>query len=213
MVDAPNNDFEPQPPMTPVVPESRPGFLASTTGKLVLGGAALLVVLIIVGVIAWVFLFNTPSSQVGQVTTRVVNPSGSVITSGSPVTGTDPVTEPQEKPLESTFTFRNVFAPTLKEPTPAAVVASITAPPVATGDDSAELVKSVPKDTLYLVSIQTVDGKKAATFIWNGALYSLGEGDTLSGTPWKVVEIGESSVVMLYGDTQVTLSTGQGLSK
>ena len=38
-------------------------------------------------------------------------------------------------------------------------------------------------------------------------------GDPIADTPWKVVSIGDTSVVMLYGDTQVTLTTGQGLSK
>jgi hypothetical protein len=71
----------------------------------------------------------------------------------------------------------------------------------------------VPADTLYLQSIQTTNGKRTATFIWNGATYTVGEGETLSGTPWKVVQIKENSAVMLYGDTEVTLTVAQGLSK
>ena len=41
----------------------------------------------------------------------------------------------------------------------------------------------------------------------------LSKGDTLLDTPWKVVDIGDDSVEMLYGDTEVTLTVGQGLSK
>ena len=212
MVDAPNSQFDPQ-PVVPVTEEKRANLLTSTVGKVIIGVVALVLVLVVIGVALWFFMFATPADQAAQVTNRAVNPAGATATSATAdPAGATPITDPQEKPLESTFTFRNVFAPTLKRPTPESVIESITAPATSTSGSSSTDVK-VPADTLYLVSIQTVDGAKTASFIWNGATYSLGEGDTLSGTPWKVVEIGDSSVVMLYGDTQVSLSTGQGLSK
>ena len=62
-------------------------------------------------------------------------------------------------------------------------------------------------------SIQTVNGVKTATLIWNGTTYNAVEGDTLGDTPWKVLEVNSDSVLMLYGDTQVTLTTGQILTK
>lgn len=224
MVDAPNN-FDLQQPTVPVTEEKPAGFLASTLGKIVIGAVALVVALAVIGTLVWMAFFNTPTSQApSKAASRIVTPATSAAASGSaPAAESDPITDPPEKPLESTFTFRNVFAPTVKKPTPDAVIASITAPPVATaaastnsgsgsGSGSSILTK-VDKNTLYLVSIQTVNSEKTATFIWNGTLYTLKEGDTLADTPWKVVTIGDSSVVMLYGDTQVTLTTGQGLSK
>jgi hypothetical protein len=210
LVDAPDNlDPQPMPPIPPA--EERVSFLASTTGKIVLGVVALVVVLAILGTIAWVFVFSAPSAGLTNgVVAATVKPV-STTTSASPSTSdTASAVEPQQKPLESTFTFRNVFAPTLAVPAPASTLSSITAESSSTTKVSAS---SVPQDTLFLVSIQTEDGKKTATFIWNGTTYTLSEGGTIPDTPWKVLEIGESTVVMLYGDTQVTLSTGQGLSK
>ena len=59
----------------------------------------------------------------------------------------------------------------------------------------------------------TVDGVKTATFVWNGASYTLAEDGEIPNSPWKVLQINSNSVVMLFGDTQVTLSTGEGLTK
>lgn len=222
MVDAPNN-YDSQQPTVPVAEEKPAGFLASTLGKIVIGAVALVVALAVIGTLVWMAFFNTPTSQApGKVVTRVVTPATSTAASGSaPVAESDPITDPPDKPLESTFTFRNVFAPTVKKPTPDAVIASITAPAVATASSStnsgsgstSNILTKVDKNTLYLVSIQTVNSDRTATFIWNGTLYTLKVGDTIADTPWKVVSIGDSSVIMLYGDTQVTLTTGQGLSK
>ena len=58
-----------------------------------------------------------------------------------------------------------------------------------------------------------MNGEKVATFIWNGQTYVLSEGESIPDSPWKVLEINDDSVVMLFGDTRVTLSTGQGLTK
>jgi len=208
VVDAPNSP-DPQQPAVPVAVERPAGFLASTTGKLVLGGIALVVVLVVIGAIAWAFLFNTPSSApTGQGSSSTPQPGVSA-TKAAPTSQTAPIVEPQEQPLESTFVFRNVFAPTLKAPTPASDIASALASTTSSSEEKVD----VPKNTLYLSSIQTVDGKKTATFTWNGETYTLSEGETIKNTPWKVVEIGDSSVVMLYGDSQVTLATGQGLTK
>jgi len=208
VADIPDNLDPPQPVEPSGTSEQRVGFFGSTVGKVVLALAALVVVLIVIGLFAWFFLLNSSAPQSGP-SSATTSSGGSTVTSGSAAASESiPPVEPQERPLESTFTFRNVFAPTLKQPTPAAEVASATS-----SSSTSESAESVPENTLYLKSIQTENGKKTATFIWNGQTYKLGEGDTIPDTPWKVVEIGDSSVVMLYGDTQVTLSPGQGLSK
>ena len=219
MVDAPNSfDPEPIPGSTP--PAERPaGFLASTTGKLVVGGIAVLVVLGIIGAIVYIFLLNpsTPSTTTGntvvvpQVGAKRVAQPGSVVP-----TQTEPIVDPLGKPLESTFTFRNVFAPTLKEqlPTPVASAPTTSAGTASTTTSSTTpTTPKIPADTLFLQSIQTVNGHTTATFIWNGATYVLAEGDTIPNTPWKVISIGSNSVLMVFGDAEVTLTTGQGLTK
>ena len=48
---------------------------------------------------------------------------------------------------------------------------------------------------------------------WNGQTYTLAEGESIPNTPWQVLEINSSTVVMLYGDARITLSVGVGISK
>ena len=214
MVDTPNS-FDPAP--APEVPADKPqNFFASTTGKLIIGAVALILVVCIVGAIAWAFLLNGSSPrQTPTAGTSIINPA-SKPTSGS-VNPADaaPIVDPQDKPLESTFTFRNVFAPTLKEQFPVTEDASTTSSTSSGSSSSSTTTTTVkiPADTLYLQSIQTVNGRTTATFIWNSSTYTLKEGESIPDSPWKVLSIGNSSVVMLFGDTQVTLSTGQGLTK
>jgi hypothetical protein len=182
---------------------SKPSFLKSPAG-IIVAVAVVVVLLIAAGLAVYFFLFSggaggDASPTVKTITTGSAKP-GSVAAS---VTLELPVTEPQDKPLESTFSFRNIFAPTVKRPVAVVVQSS----------SSSTATLNVPADTLYLVSIDEVNGERMASFIWNDATYQLGEGDTISGTPWKVLDIRSDSVVMLFGDTEVTLTVGQGLSK
>lgn len=210
MVDAPQiPDQQPNPPET----GTTQSFIATPTGRWVVGGVGAVVLLVLVGVAGW-FVYSMMMSPSGTSTpsvTTVVKPGGGTSTSVA-ASESAPITEPAEKPLGSTFTFRNVFAPTLKQPVAAASTSSSSGSSSSSSSSSASTI-DVPADTLYLVSIQTVDGERMATFIWNDKSYTLGVGDGISGTPWKVLQINSSSVVMLYGDTEVTLTTGQGLSK
>jgi hypothetical protein len=208
MVDNPNG-FDPDAPPVPMtIDEEAPkGFLGSTTGKWVVGGIALVLVLIAIGVAAYVFLFSTPATVVVTSVTPP-KPAGVVTTGSVSPTATAPIVVPGERPLTSTFTFRNIFAPTMAEP-----VAAIPETSTAAASSGTTATPNVPADTLYLASIQTVDGKQTATFIWNKQTYTLGEGDPIPNSPWQVLQINTSSVVMLFGDTQVTLSLGQGLTK
>jgi len=47
----------------------------------------------------------------------------------------------------------------------------------------------------------------------NDQTYTLAAGEVISGTPWQVLSVSSTSVTMLYGDTQVTLTVGQGITK
>lgn len=202
MADVFNNSTDPQAPPTSET-GGKPSFLKSPAGIIV---AVVVVALLLVaaGLAVYLFLFSSGSGgdappTVRTITTGTAKPGSA----GASATLELPVTEPQERPLESTFSFRNIFAPTVKRPTP------FVPPSSSTSTSSLD----VPADTLYLVSIDEVDGERKATFIWNDETYQLAEGDGIAGTPWKVLDIRSDSVVMLYGDTEVTLTVGQGLSK
>lgn len=196
----------PQPDVAPdTLPADKPSFLATPTGRLVVGGVAACILLGLLAFVAAAFLGARLQSPVKTVNVGVTT---STPTGGSTVaTTTVPIAEPQERPLSSTFTFRNIFAPTVKPPKAASSSSG--------SGTSASTTTSVtvPADTLYLQSIETVNGEKTATLIWNGATYAATAGDTLGDTPWKVLEVNSDSVLMLYGDTQVTLTTGEILTK
>jgi hypothetical protein len=201
----------------PQLPSAEPGektqFFATQTGRWVIIGVALVVVAGIAGFVLLTVMNSGFFGQSAPVVQQTV-PIGSLAASSSAAATTAaPITNPQSRPLESSFTFRNVFAPTLKEPTdlPTNTTGSSTSSSSSSTTDADSI--DVPADTLYLVSIQTSNGEKTATFIWNNQSYTAAEGGTLAGTPWQVLEINDESVVMLYGDTEVTLTVGQGLSK
>lgn len=210
MADVPNNT---DPQLPPSDSGQKTQFFATPTGRWVIIGVALVAV---VGIAAAALLFVINAGLFGQDAPVVQQPVpiGSLAASSSAVATSAPITNPASRPLESSFTFRNIFAPTLKEPvTPTTTTGSSTTSSSSESSSSSSESIDVPADTLYLVSIQTTDGEKTATFIWNNESFTAAEGGTLSGTPWQVLEINDESVVMLYGDTEVTLTVGQGLSK
>jgi type IV pilus biogenesis protein PilP len=192
-----------QEPQPPVPSEPKPNspvvvFLTSSTGRLIIGGILLFVVIVVAGTFAFFFLVNAGNN--GGVPVAPAPGAGS-----QPTTAVVVPTNPPEQPLEDTFTFRNVFAPTVKPP--AEVVASSES-----SETSSATSTNGPEDTLILKSIQVEDGVQKATFEWNGAEYTVAEGDTVDSSPWKVLEISSDSVVMLFGDSRVTLTVGQGFS-
>ena len=183
-------------------------FLATTTGKIALGGLLLLVV---VGVLAAIFLtfFNGAPGQSGGTSPGVtIKPSASVTeTALAPV-------EPEQASLRDSFTFRpNIFAPTVSLPASSPAAETTVTAPGTNGQPGTPAGPIVPDNTLLLQSIQVVNGANQATLIWNGVTYAVGAGDELSGTPWEVLSISESSVVMLFGDNRITISLGQGITK
>lgn len=183
------------------------GFLGSTTGRIVLGAA---VVLVILGAAAAIFLtFFSGAGSNGS--TPTVTPAPAAQPSTAPASDVDSPTVRNAVPLQDSFTFRNIFRPTVSPPSTKTADAGDGASGDTSGTGGGTV--SYPDDTLVLLSIKTVDGEPVGTFYWNGTEYTAGQGDRLGETPWRVIEISGSSAVMQYGDTRVTLSVGQGLSK
>lgn len=176
------------------------GFLSTTLGKLVVGGVLVLVLAGILGAIAVFYLFSQADSLVNEAVTPA---PGSIETSS---VGEVVPAEREAPRLEDTFTFRNIFAPTVKPSVPESDPASVDGTGTTGGT-------SVPQDTLFLESVSVIDGDTVATLLWNGTTFVVGEGEDLEGTPWRVLDINGASVTMLYGDTSVTLTVGQALGK
>jgi len=201
MVDNMNAEEPIAPPPAPKPKSAFVTFMTSSTGKLVAGGIVLFIALVVLGALAFFFLVNAGNPP----DVAVVVPGGS-----EPATETVVPANPPQQPLDETFTFRNVFAPTV---TPAEDPSTETAASTSTTSGSTSTPTSNgPQDTLILKSIRVESGVYIAKFEWNGVEYDAVEGDQIGTSPWKVVTINSDSVVMLYGDSQVTLEVGQGIS-
>jgi hypothetical protein len=203
MADVPNAPIQSPEPVPGLAPKA--GFLSSTTGKVVLAVAALVVLLAIAGVVLGIFAFGGLNSWLKSGSVTVVPATGAVAATTTTSVAGVVIVEPPQKPLSASFTFRNVFAPSIKAPVPASAEASSSGTSTSGSTDS--------PDTLYLIDIVTTDSGRQGVFVWNGVTYTEGAGGVIDSSPWKVLEVGSDSVLMLYGDTQVTLSLGQGVSK
>jgi hypothetical protein len=133
---------------------------------------------------------------------------------------------PEPVPLTDVFTFRDIFKPTVKAQKTAAPVpvagtaAPAGAPATASGSTGASTsgvtqptVGTAGDETLYAQDIITQDGETIAVVVYSGTVYELAEGERVGDSPWQVLEIQETAIVMLYGDTKVTVAIGQGISK
>lgn len=183
-------------------PNSRRGFF------IVLGALAVLAIVAGIAVALVLFVFNGAKDDIEvRVTPTQQNSTGSTTT-----TATSAASGPADAVAnDEVFTFRDIFKPLVGATAPdttAGTAADTTGGTTDTVDTS-----EYAADTLYLLAIQTDGDVPSAQMVWNQKEYLLSEGDVIPGTPWKVLDIRTDDVVMLYGDQQVVLSVGQGISK
>jgi hypothetical protein len=180
----------------------KPSLLASRNGKILIGVLAL--VLVAAAAVGAFFVFFSGGGDGSNIAT--VPPVASKSTTQTASIEASP-TEPPRKSLQALFTFRNIFRPS-------SIPVSEQAPTGGTGaPGSASDYSSIPANTLYFISVENTNGQPVANFFWNGAVYSGGAGARLGDTPWQVISISGNSATMMFGDTQITLSVGQGLTK
>jgi hypothetical protein len=177
-------------------------------GVVLLALGALVIIAGIVAALA-LFVFNNKPADIEVRAPQTPAASESSGTA-SPTTGVG--TKVTAVGNDQVFTFRDVFEPLLKPVNQTTTntntttnTSTTTTTPVDSSDYSA--------DTLYLIDIITEGGVQKAVMVWDKEEMKLAEGQSIVGTPWKVLDIRESSVIMLYGDQQVTLTVGQGISK
>jgi hypothetical protein len=185
--------------------EAKKGFFSTTTGRIVGIVLALLVVGGIVAAIAVFLMLFVFNSAVDEVTDDLsVTPT---TTATASVEGTmAEALEPDKIPYPDIYTFRDIFDPLVRPP----VEEETGTVDPAEGKYTSE---SVSEGTLLLEGIVVENGVPTAILVYNGTTYRLIEGDVIPGTPWEVLTINETSVTMLYGDTQVTLTVGQAVTR
>jgi type IV pilus biogenesis protein PilP len=203
--------------LTPFDPATAPaapqpgirGFLNSKSGKLIVGIGAVIVVVAVLGAIGMTFF---GASGGGDVATTPGTGSSGGATITKPPISVVATQVPEDVELDDVFTYRDVFVPTvvLVSSTTTSTSNSSTTSTTNTSNTS---TTATPENTLVLEDIATENGEPVAVLSWNGETYTLAEGETIPNTPWKVLEINSSTVVMLYGDARITLSVGVGISK
>ncbi|MDO9107531.1 MAG: hypothetical protein Q7U89_00865 [Coriobacteriia bacterium] len=181
-------------------PSAKQGFFKTSAGKIVLIVGAILGFLTVAGVVVVVVMTFFLGNAINEAITDGLGTATSKTATGtvSAETAMVPI-EPNDIPLSDLFTFRDIFEPLVK---PAPEV-DPSADASATPDGEA--------GTLYLLNIVVEDGVSKAVLLYNNTQYSLPQNGVVAGTPWQVLSIGSSSVVMLYGDSQISLSVGQGV--
>lgn len=199
--------------------EAKTGFFSTRNGRIVLIGGAVAVLLVVAGVAAAVLLAVLGMTGAQSVVTSV--------TSVTPVTATTPTsTTDGASAVASTMTIapidnsdvyvvRDPFQPLLSLPLATATVDATAngSSTNTTSSSSSSTTSTADDNTLTLVSISVVDGVYKGTFTVGGATIVAGAGQRLGSTPWQVVSMDSDSAVVLYGDEQVTLVVGQGISK
>ena len=183
-------------------------FLSTTPGRVVLIGAAVLVLLVIAGVVGY-FVLGPASMGTGTpgAPTVVVPTTGTPAAPAAPAVPTSstvatlPVADITSRDV---FTPRNPFTPLSADK----IVAE-----TASSDGTSTTTTRDPDDVI-LTRITTVGGVRKAVIAHGGTTQTLGVGDAITGHPtWKITAVNASSVVVLFDDVSVTLTVGESTTK
>lgn len=198
-------DGTPAAPALVSVPVRRP--FAFTMSHALMAAAAAIILIAIMGVVAWVVLgAGTFTPQPATPSVPAAGQPGALGTPAMPATPGSTVPTSILPPVpdvdnRDVFTPRNPF-----EPIPAPVIATAASDEgTSTNDEDA--------NTLVLTGFVTVDGERKATVELGGVEYTVGEDDKIGTSDYQVLEINQSTIVVLYGDERITLSVGTGTSK
>lgn len=199
------------PPVMPPAPSQRSGFLATDTGKVIVAAVAVFLLLVVAGVAGFLYFMQVPDLIVD-----VPEQPGTAVPGQNGEEPSEAAEPPAEIALSDVFVFRNIFAPSVKAPAPPKDTTANTSTGGVTsttgGSDTGG--STVGDNTLLVQSIQTQDGELVATVVWNGKTYDLRKGDTIPGSPWKLVDITESVATFIYGDSSpIALPIGTSISK
>jgi hypothetical protein len=184
----------PMPPQDVPVPGDPANSAAGSQGKrVVIIVIAVIAFLVVAAVAAWAFTSFFGTSADDGVEPMVTQSD----TSSTESSAEEKYVPSSPKPVE----LKSVFTP--EEPEVG----------TTTGTDGGTTTV-VTSGTLYLRAILVFDdGHSEADFLYGDTNYVLAVGERIPDTPWEVLSIGTNSVVMLYGDTQVTLIAGQTITK
>ena len=201
------NEFTPQAPMgSPRPPAaSGGGFFSSTLGRALLIGGGVIILLGIVGVVVFAVIGAQLFGVASQAVTNAQN--GAVAPVTAPASGTTAAaastgTVPSVPVIENrdVFTPRDPFIP-------------VKAPKVSGSSTTGSSSSSTNDNAITLTDIVTNDGVRQAVFTFNGTSYTVGAGDVVDSSDWKVISVGSTTVRAEFGDQPFTFSIGEGITK
>jgi len=189
-------------PEAPISIPGKPGFLTTPTGKMLAIVAGLGILGIVAGIAVAIVLYVFG----GQAVQELEGEPRQSPAAAAEGTGTAEAAIPgDEIPNAEWFTFRDIFEP---------LVRAASSPGTGTGSTGeTDTITPTDTDTLYLDGVVTEGGVMKAQLRYNGTAYTLAAGGAIPDSPWQVLRVQATSVVMLYGDAQVTLAVGQGITK
>jgi hypothetical protein len=185
---------------TPVQPDSGGSFFASKTGRILMiaGAAALLLAIVVVVAVIALGAFS-PASTGPTIEVAATTPGSKTGVAGS--TASSGSAAASQAPSAATIDDEDVFVP--RDP-----FKTVTPPTI---DVSGTISTSL--GTILVVDIVGEDGVYKAVLEVGGKRYTVGTGERVGSTPWLVVAISRTTVILLYGDNRVELESGQGVSK
>ncbi|MHB1324257.1 MAG: hypothetical protein ACYCXZ_07980 [Coriobacteriia bacterium] len=180
----------------------KPGLLTTPAGKMfaIVAGLGILGIVAGIAVAIVLYVFDGQEAQ-GPEGELQQPPAASLEATGS----AKAATPADEIPNAELFTFRDIFEP---------LVRAASSPGTGTGSTGVtDTITPTDRNTLYLDGVVTEGGVMKAQLRYNGTAYTLAAGGAIPDSPWQVLRVQATSVVMLYGDVQVTLAVGQGITK
>jgi hypothetical protein len=169
-------------------------------------------------------LDKTPNMPVAQTTTQ----TASAITPNATAT----VEETESiKYSEEMLSFRDPFEP-LIESTPTYSASSVasegedvsqstsstsntenSSSSNSAGADNSPSKAETVDNSITLNSITTEGQNRYGVFVYQGAQYTAAVGETIGTSPYQLLEIGDGSATLLYGDDRITVSLGEEIMK
>jgi len=184
------------------------GFMGTSKGKgLALG--LLLVVVALVGLLVMTFAFPKPDAQPLKPVAKPAGtnpaPAPTAQNQSTDTATSDTETVPKDVDLTN---FRDPFKPLAILASSTNSTSSQENTSTSTGTNIASAIES-----LSLVSITEQNGEPYATFNYKGTTYMVKEGERIADSEFQVIDIGEGSVTLLYGDSLLTLQVGDEIIK
>lgn len=181
-------------------------------GKGIAAGLAL-VILVLAVVLVATFAIPGPSIQPPATTSGQGNnvqnqESSSTAQAANENTSTPSI--PESTGTVDISGFRDPFEPLIESTSSAFTASGSSQESTQTGSGD-ELIRA--SDTLYLADIFSRDGQQYATVIYKGQAYDVKAGDMIDSSPFQVIDIGDGSITILYGDNRLTLQLGEQIVK